>query len=98
MRKPAEVLELALTLLDSHSRSEFMCIHLDWMEELGHISTDEKHATRMVIMVAISPWSTLSGHLRSKGVMGTYQLAGTIGYRKLQVTFYTNLIATLKQE
>lgn len=98
MRKPAEVLELALSLLFEHEANTFMCIHLDWMEAQGHITIEEKHATRSVIMIAISPWSTLSSHLRSTGVMQRDQLAGSCGFHKHQLTFYTNLIATLKQE
>ena len=98
MRKPAEVLELALSLLFEHNANRFMCNHLDWMEAQGHITLEEKHATRSVIMIAISPWSTLSGHLRNAGVMRPGQMSGSCGFRQHQVTFYTNLIATLKQE
>ena len=99
MRKPAEVLELALSLLDENKvDNHYMCVHLDWLEQGGHITMEEKHATRSIVVAAISPWSSLSGHLRSVGVMKDREMSDSPGFREHQVTFYTNLIATLKQE
>ena len=99
MRKPAEVLELALTLLDVNvHESKFMCIHLDWMEFHDYITLAEKHAARSQVIRAISPWATLSGYLRSIDVLKTGETSGTAGFRDHQVKFYTDLINKLKQE
>lgn len=99
MRKPAEVLELALTLLDANIKeSKFMCAQLDWLEFHSRITQSEKLATRTVVMHAISPWNTLSGHLRSVGVMQPDTSSRSPGFREHQVKFYTDLINKLKQE
>lgn len=99
LRKPAEVLELALTLLDENKcDSHFMCLQLDWMEFHNYITQAEKFATRTTVMCAISPWRTLGSHLRSVGVLSANETSGSAGYRKHQVKFYTDLINKLKQE
>lgn len=99
MRKPAEVLELALTLLDDNKyESHFMCLQLDWMEFHNYITQAEKFATRTTVMCAINPWNTLGGHLRSVGVMQPDASSRSPGFRAHQVKFYTDLINKLKQE
>lgn len=98
MRKPWEVLELALSLLDEYEDSYFMCNHLDWLEMKGLITQEEKFATRTVVMSSIKGYSALSGYLTSIGVKSYLILADAPEYRPYQVEFYTNLIATLKQE
>lgn len=99
MRKPAEVLELALSLLDmSRHHSYYMCCHLDWMDYEGYISTEEKHAARSCIAIAICGFGTLRSYLFSINVIPYGLYSDSPEYRRYQVEFYTNLIATLKQE
>ena len=98
MRKPAEVLELALSLLDSFDGSYFMCLHLDWLELEGLITQDEKFDTRSVVMESLKGYTTLSGYLTSKGIKPYLINSYMPEYRPYQVTFYTDLINKLKQE
>lgn len=98
MRKPAEVLELALTLLDENKDSCYMCVHLDWMGLEGYILQDEKFDTRSCVLSAIGGYSTLGGYLRSIDIVPWDLMSDSPEYRPYMVEFYTNLIAKLKQE
>lgn len=99
VRKPAEVLELALTLLDLNKDSYFMCYHLEWMAgKGGYISDDECTIAQQAVRHAISYLSTLSVYLWVSGEMPMSVAARDPEYRPYQVKFYTDLVNKLKQE
>lgn len=98
MRKPAEVLELALTMLDDHDDSYYMCLHLDWMYMKEHITCEECFDTKAAVRNSIEFRVTLRGYLVYKGILPFTIVTMQPEYRPYMVEFYTNLIATLKQE
>lgn len=98
MRKPAEVLELALATLDEHTDSCYMCCHLDWLHVQEYISEQECLDTRRVVRKSIDFRTTLRGYLADKGIVPRGVFSQDAKYRPYMVEFYTNLIATLKQE
>lgn len=99
MRKPSEILELAISLLEEdEEHNRFMCIHLAWMHDHGHISICEERNTRKVVMAAIYPWHSLAAHLQDKGVLARGELSDSPGFSVHQLKHYIDLIIKLKQE
>lgn len=99
MRKPAEVLELALKLLNLNKNSYFMCSHLEWMAgKGGYITDNECIIAQQAVRHAIAYQSTLSAYLWVSGELPITVAARDPEFRPYQVKFYTDLINKLKQE
>lgn len=98
MRKPAEVLELALTLLDKYEGSYFMCFHLDWLSLKGYIDDIECRHTQHEVRKAIRFRTTLCSYLWEFGDVPMAISSSDAEFRPYQVKFYTDLINKLKQE
>lgn len=97
MRKPWEVLELAISTLDEFSDSCYMCNHLEWLFLEERITMDECENAKHVVRASIDYRNTLRGYLVDKGVIPWHIVSCAAEYRPYQVKFYTDLVIKLKE-